>query len=128
MTCQDLLASDFKMAPRVKSMLKHGQLVFEFIKKAKNGVLAQVATNVAVAELMTVEPNLVKKTAKPDKFVLLLSRCIRSLLGWFRDYRRGRYRRQVLRRASPCEKDFLESVIQDLELKNWEDLQVSNEG
>ena len=49
------------MASRLKSILRHGQLVFEFINKAKNGVLGQVATNVATAELMAMEPNLVQK-------------------------------------------------------------------
>ena len=102
----------------MKSMLKHGLLVVAFIKKAKNGVLGQVATNVAMSELMKVEPGLAKKIEVPTTFELLLSRGIRSLMGWFRDYRRGRYRRQILRKATSSEKDFIESVVKDLVLQN----------
>ena len=114
---EDLTPAYFKLGPRPSSMSKHGVLAAAFIKVACNGVLSPFQTTKGILELLAVEPNLKVGIKNEEKFALLLSRGLRTLLTWFREYRKGKTRRSILRQLPSSQEAFLDNVVQNMVLK-----------
>ena len=54
----------------------------------------------------------------PTKLKLELNRGLRTLLGWYRDYTRGRYKAQILKSATASDEIVLESIAKKMILTN----------
>ena len=105
-------------------MLRHGSLAASLFVMAKNGVLSLVETNMACEQLVRLQPQLASKAKCVTTLVLQLSRGVRTLLSWFRDYKKGKGKRQLLKGASAKDEAFLDSIVENLVLINAKDLEV----
>ena len=88
--CQDLIPNHFGHAPRLHSMIKFAPLARELVGFIKNGVMSHVACTKAIKELYLVKPGLVQKVRDPVTLALEISRAIRTLLCWYREYCKGK--------------------------------------
>ena len=120
---EDLLEAYFGLVPRLSSMTKHGLLAARLLELAKNGVLSPRDTTSAIKEWMVVDQKLFHGMDNPETFVLELSRGLRTLLSWFRDFAVGRAHSQF-KRCSASEKAFFQGVVKDMTLTNPEELGV----
>ena len=83
---------------------------------APNGVLSPKQTTKALRELFTVEPNLALGIKSVEKFVLLLSRGLRTLMAWYRQYCKGD--RKAILKQCPDQEAFLDKVVENMVLTN----------
>ena len=100
-TCQDLLPMNFNLVPRLSSMLKYNELAKDLIQFVKNGVMAHVSTKKALQDLFAIQPSLIKNAALKTSLTLEISRGIRTMLCWYREFKKGK--RAFLKHASPSE-------------------------
>ena len=121
---EDLLESHFGLVPRISSMRKHGLLAGRLLELAKNGVLSPRDTTTSISQLLALQPKLSLGIQNTETFVLELSRGLRTMLSWFRDWKAGRAQSQF-KRCSASEKALFEGVVKNMELINPEDSKAS---
>ena len=99
-------------------MLKHVWLASSLVSLCRNGVLSQVETTKGVTDLTALEPGLVSDVKDVEKFCLQMSRGIRTLLGWFREYKKGPVRKQLAKQSSATQLAALDAVAKKMILAN----------
>ena len=100
-------------------MIKFSSLAARLISFAPNGVLAHTIITAGIEQLTLLQPHLVAKLKKPEKFALELSRALRTLLSWFRDFKEGgRKKAALIRKAQAREEGILEKTVENMVLKN----------
>ena len=125
---QELLSKHFRHAPRTDAMIKFSSLASRLISFAHNGVLAHTIVTAGIEQLTIVHPNLVAKIKKPGDFALELSRALRTLMSWFRDFKEGgRKKAAIIKKANPGEEAILEKTVEKLVLENKETQGISTE-
>ena len=97
-----LLPSRFAPDARLPAMIKFASLCRELVSCIKNGVMSHVTCTRAVQELYLLRPNLLTKLKNPGTFALLLSRSLRTLLCWYREYAKGKMQ-SILKKATEAE-------------------------
>ena len=80
----------FGFAARLPVMIKYGALAQSFLEFVRNGVMAHSTTMQALRELWALEPQLVAGVKDLTTMNQLISRGCRTLLGWFRELRKGK--------------------------------------
>ena len=93
---EDLLPNYNKLSPRRSIMVKYSQLATMLLAHARNGVLSHVTTKKAIEDLIALNPALTTNVNKVLDIILELSRSLRTLLGWFRDYVKYASTRKVI--------------------------------
>ena len=100
-------------------MIKFAPLATRFISFASNGVLGHIDLTRGIEEITLVHPGLIANIKKPADFILELSRALRTLLSWFRDFKKGGQKRAaILRNALSGDEAVLEAVVEKLVLIN----------
>ena len=102
-------------------MKKYSTLASQLIALAPNAVLSHVTTKEAVRELVLLQPKLLSLLGPKDQdiFYLELSRSLRTLLSWFRDYKRyPATKTSVLKKLGVGDGALLDAVVANLVLKN----------
>ena len=116
---QELLSKHFGHAPRKEAMIKFSSLAARLISLAPNGVLAHTIVTAGIEQITLLQPHLVAKLKKPGDFALELSRALRTLLSWFRDFKEGgRKKAALIRKAQAGEEGILEKTVENMMLKN----------
>ena len=81
---------DFDETPGVGPMLHHADLCYELVLLACNSVLGHVCCKKAWADLLLLEPGLKGNgKKKKDALDLELSKSLRTLMYWFREFAKG---------------------------------------
>ena len=114
---QDLAGLHFNLAPRLKVMMRFSGLAKSLIRYARNGVLSGNCFIDAMWELRRLEPRFENfgSAKKRDIFILEVSKGIRTLLSWWREFYKGGASRETLwRQASDLERKVLEDVSSGL--------------
>ena len=100
-------------------MIKFAQLADKMIEIAPNAVLNHVVTKQGIREVTLLQPTLLTGIKKPGDFLDQLSASIRTLLSWFRDYKRhDDIRSTILKQSQPGEEVILDGIVNKLVLKN----------
>ena len=105
-------------------MKKYSSLAFQLIQLARNGMLSHLCTKKAVEDLALLQPKLLAILAPKDHeaFALELSRSLRTLLTWYRDYKRfSSTRKTLLKHLKVGDAELLDKVAAQLLLQNKDD-------
>ena len=119
--CQDLTPFGFSQVPRPNLMKKYSALALQLIGLATNGVLSHVTTKRAIEDLALVQPKLMSLVEPKDRefFYLELSRSLRALLSWFRDYKKyPETKKSVLKKCQVGDQALFDGVVAHLQLVN----------
>ena len=84
-------------------MIKYAEMAKNLIVFVKNGVMSHLATKKALMDLFAIQPNLVASVKHKTSLVLELSRGIRTMLCWYREFKKGTYKRSLLKHATPTQ-------------------------
>ena len=102
-------------------MKKYSTLAVQLIGLARNGVMGHVTTTMGIKELTLLQPKLLGRLEPKERdiFLLELSRSLRTLLAWFRDYKRHpSVRKTVLKNLKVGDEALLDGVVANLLLCN----------
>ena len=105
-------------------MLKHVGLASALLSLCRNGVLSQVETTKSLTDLAALQPGLVSDVKDVEKFCLQMSRGIRTLLGWFCEYRKGPVKKQLSKQATGTQIAALDAAAKLLILRNYKPNEV----
>ena len=106
-------------------MKKYSNLALELIKLAPNGMLGHLSTKKAIEDLALLQPRLLSILQPKDHetFALELSRSLRTLLTWFRDYKKSSStRKALLKHLKVGDAELLDNVAAHLLLANKDGL------
>ena len=87
---KDILPSHFDQGPKLCAMIKYASLCRELVYFIKKGAMSYVACTKAFQDLWALQPDLVKKVRKSVTLALQLSRALRTVLCWFREFAKGK--------------------------------------
>ena len=119
---QDLTPCYLNLAPRVVLMKKYASLAKQLIHHAKNGVLSHVCTTKGIQELALLHPSWFEHIQDKVEFALLMSRCLRTLLFWYREFKdKERAKQTILKKSLVGDEAVLQNVVVNLILKNKEE-------
>ena len=108
-------------------MLRYASLASMLIEHAKNGILFHITMKKSIEDLILLQPNLVSNIEKVTDFVLELSRALRTLLAWFREYKKyEETRRIILKHSNAGDKAILDQVVAKLVLRNADEETTEN--
>ena len=100
-------------------MVRYAPLAKNLIALARNGVLSHVCTKKSLEAMIMMEPKLGRGVKVVEALCLELSQCIRTLLCWFREFKKtDQNKKTILRGGSYAESVILHNVITDLVLSN----------
>ena len=123
----DVLGHYFKLAPRRRLMVRYAELCKLLVAHSRNGVVSHRRLVRALQDLALVHQAFKAKPGK--KMVLQISMGLRSILGWYREYRKGgRKRATLVKGASIAQKETLESVAEQILLVNKGDFEKKEAG
>ena len=96
-------------------------------RACKNGILSHITMKKSIEDLILLQPNLVSNIEKVTDFVLELSRALRTLLAWFREYKKyEETRRIILKHSNAGDKAILDQVVAKLVLRNADEETTEN--
>ena len=123
----DMRRHRFKLCPRVCMMMKYSGLVRCVIVEAKNAMLGPRTCKQAWRDLCLLQPSLTK-TQKLTTLIQQLSRGLRTVCTWFREYAKpGKARAKLLKTLSSAQKAVLDRAIDGIVLGNKESKKVEED-
>ena len=103
----------FKLAPRLDQMIRYEDLIKELVMHVKNGVMSHTTFMEALWEVRRLEPKMdhFTKHKGREAFYMVVSRGVRTLLGWWREFHKcGDTQRILLDGASDGQRRILHDV------------------
>ena len=76
-------------------MLKYASLAKSLLVFVKNGVMSHVACKTALDNLLLIQPSLASRVRQAGTLTIEISHGIRTLLAWYRAYKKGKVRKQM---------------------------------
>ena len=99
-------------------MVKYAPLAKKFISLAHNGVLSHVTTTKSLETIVMLNPNLASGVKDVEALCLELSQCLRTLLCWFREFKKTDKKKTILKGGTHAESMILHDAIAELVLRN----------
>ena len=99
-----------------------------YVEKTSDFLSSDVAHLQCLIQVMLLQPSLITNPKNKLSLTLQLSRGLRTLLAWFRCFKKnGEMREKMLRKASPRDREILEWVAAEIVLENPEETKPNEE-